>query len=76
MASLDEAVDRLGAVPQDIRRFMDLIKDLDTQWAAKMALLKREQAAYVERVRRAVKVRVRAGSLFIRRRGRVSASSV
>lgn len=29
--TLEDAVDRLGPVPQDIRRAMELIKDLDKQ---------------------------------------------
>ena len=46
---------------------MELIKDLDTQWAEKFTSLKREQQAYVDNVRRAVKVR-RASGVRLRTR--------
>ena len=58
-STLEDAVERLSVVPQDIRRYMELLKDLDTQWVEKFTLLKREQQAYVTAVQRAVKVRGR-----------------
>lgn len=31
LITLEEAVDRLGSVPEDLKRAMELIKDLDRQ---------------------------------------------
>jgi hypothetical protein len=52
---LEDAIDRLSMVPQDVKRCMELVRDLDTRWAKAMTTLKAAQDAYLDRVRKKVR---------------------
>ena len=53
---LEDAIERIGNLPLDIRRQMELIRELDSQWNAVLRELKAHQNAYLENARRLVKV--------------------
>ncbi len=54
---LEDTLERLNPVPLDIRRYMELIRDLDKQWTTKMSQLKKIQNDYISNVRRKLAVR-------------------
>ena len=53
---LEENLDRLSTLPQDVRRCMELIKELDRRWKDKLADLKAAQRRYLEQAKERVAV--------------------
>ena len=50
-SGLEEAVEHLAGVPLDVRRFLDLIRELDRRWRERMGAVSRAQAAFLKKVR-------------------------
>ena len=63
---LEDAIERIGNIPHDIRRQMELIRALDLQWVSQLKELKSQQNAYLDRARRLVKGKPRDGSVNLR----------
>lgn len=59
---LEENLERLSTLPQDIRRCMELVKELDRQWKTKLSDLKAAQRAYLEHVRQKATVSGQCGT--------------
>jgi hypothetical protein len=60
---LEDAVERLAPLPQDVRRVLELVKDLDTRWTLRFAELKRQHSLYIDHVKTAVAGQPRDGSV-------------
>jgi hypothetical protein len=63
MSALEDAVERLASLPQDVRRVLELVKDLDTRWTLSFAELKRQHSLYIDHVKKAVAGQPRDGSV-------------
>lgn len=59
---LEENLERLSSLPQDVRRCMELIKELDKQWKTKLSDLKAAQRTYLEHVRQKSTVSAACGA--------------
>lgn len=52
---LEDAIDRLSSVPVDVKRYMELVRDLDGRWAKGMTALKLAHDEYINKLRAKVR---------------------
>lgn len=63
---LEDWLEKLGPIPADVKRSLELIRTLDEKWKSSLAQLKSSQGNYIERVRAVVKGKATDGTVDLK----------